>query len=855
MKLARLILLATVALPWACASAGAQTAGPAAGNPAPPQTVPSGPKPGVASPRPDEIVITAQRYGDAKVEAETEVSEEEISTYGAENIDEVVKRLGALTGLGEEEPVILVNGQEVGFDRSVLGYPPEALSRITILRPEAAAQYGQPPGRRVVNLVLKKSFASRDGNAAFGWATRGGQHGESLAVGQVAIAGPVRWNAQARLSLESALSTRARNVPPRTGPIDLVGYVAGLNQGEIDPALSQAAGGPVTIAAFPDFFLGRMPVLGDFAATANSANPGDPREYETLQPRRRNLSLQLGATRPVGPFNASLSVNAASSQSNGRRGLPMASIVLPADSPWSPFAGDVLLVRPLALGRTLRQETRSESLSVSLSLSARFGTWQTNLAASYARSWSNGLYDRGIDIARIQELVDSGDPGFNPYAPFGDQLLQTERNRSRGENLSGRFNVSKPVITLPAGPLTVSVSGGASRNRSENYRVTDPGGLIAADVRTREQTNGQVALAIPLSRDGKGEIGPLGDLSLDLTAGGQKSTGSQGQKRFGAGFTWTPFPALQLRGVFDRQDVVPTFDQLDGPRIETIRRIYDFSRQETAEVTWVTGGNPSLRSGGRQGFSLSAQMRPLGNQMLTLNVAYRARSGTGGVAAFPELTPVIEAAFPERVTRDLAGRLIAVDGRAINIASTSDTEMSSSISLRLPDPGAKLANGGGKGGGPLRYSLTLNHNVRLKSEFLTREGIPVIDRLRDTGQPRHAVSLQALAGNSMFGADINATWSSASRLRNGGVSGPQQEYRYKQPLLVRLGLFVDPGDLLAPGKRSGVLKNMRVSLDVDNLFDSYRRARLADGSVPLGYSRDEVDPLGRTIRLSIRNRF
>lgn len=855
MKLARLILLAAVALPWACASVRAQTSGPAGGGETPPQIAPVEAKPGVVASRPDEIVITAQRYGDAKVEAETEIGEEEISTYGADNIDEVVKRLGALTGLPDEEPIILVNGQEVGFDRSVLGYPPEALSRITVLRPEAAAQYGQPPGRRVVNLVLKKSFASRDGNAAFGWATRGGQYGGSLTVGQVAIAGPVRWNAQARLSLESALSTSARNVPPRTGAVDLVGYVTGLNQGEIDPALSQASGGIVTIAAIPDLFLQRMPVLGDFAATANNAHPGDPRDYETLQPSRRNLSLNLGATRPLGPFNASLSINAASNRSSGLRGLPMASIVLPADSPWSPFSNDVLLVRPLAAGRSLRQETRSESLGVSLSLSARFGSWQTNLAASYARNWSNGLYERGIDIARLQELVDDAGSGFNPYAPFGESLLQTERNRSRSENMSGRFNVSKPVVTLPAGPLTVSVSGGASRNRSENYRVSEPDGPSTADVRTREQVYGQLALTVPFSRRGEGEVGPLGDLSFDLSTGGQKATGSRGQNRLGAGVTWAPVPALQLRGAIDRQDVVPTFDQLDGPRVETIRRIYDFSRQETAEVMWVTGGNPSLGSGSRQGFSLSAQLRPLANQMLTLNVAYRERSGTGGVASFPELTPVIESVFPERVTRDSAGRLVAIDARAINIERTSDAELSSSIVLRLPDPGAKPRIVGGKAIDPLRFSLTLNHSVRLKSELLTRAGIPAIDQLRDTGQPRHAVSLQAVAGNSVFGADINATWSSAARLRNSGVSGPQQEYRYKQPLLVKLGLFVDPGDLLAPDKRPGVLKNMRVSLDVDNLFDSYRRARLADGTVPPGYSRDEIDPLGRVIRLSIRNRF
>lgn len=857
MKLTRLLLLTTMVLPWSHPHAQTQTAEQANEGEGTPPAVPpaSGHEVGERAPRPDEIVITAQRHGDAKVESETELDEEEISSYGADNIDELVKRLGALTGLGEEEPVILVNGQEVGFDRSVLGYPSEALSRVAILRPEAAAQYGHPPGRRVVNLVLKKRFASRDGSAGFGLATRGGQYGGDLSVSQVAIAGPVRWNAQARLGLDSALETSARSVPPRTGAIDLTGYVAGLNQGEIDPALSQAAGRVVTAAAFPELFLQHAPVLGDFAATANRTHPGDPRDYETLQPSRRNMSLQLGASRPLGPFNASASINATSSRSSGRRGLPMASIILPAGSPWSPFAGNVLLVRPVMAGRPLREETRSESLGLSLTLSGRISGWQTSFSTNYARSWSNSLYERGADIDQIQDLVDRGDPDFNPYAPWSESLLRTESNRALGETISARFSLSRPMLSLPAGPLTLSVSSGVSRNHSENRRASSPESAIAVEVRKRSQLHGQLSLAIPISRRGQAEIGPLGDLSLDLSAGGQRATGSQAQKRYGAGISWSPVAILQLRGTFDRQDMVPSFDQLDGPRVETTRRIYDFSRQESAEPVWITGGNPDLRSGSRQGISLSAQLRPLANQMLTLDVAYRQRSGTGGVASFPELTPVIEAAFPERITRDAAGRLVAVDARAINIARTSNAELSSSIGLRLPAPGARAGNTGGRVNDPLHLSLTLNHSVRLKSELLIRQGIPLIDQLRDTGQPRHTVSFQAVAGTQAFGADVNAVWGSAARVRNLGASGPAQEYRFQQPVQIRLGLFVDPEDLLAGGKRPGLLKNMRISLDVENLLDAYRRATLSDGTVPAGYSRDEVDPLGRTIKLSVRKRF
>ncbi|MDV3456177.1 sigma-70 family RNA polymerase sigma factor [Sphingomonas sp. HF-S4] len=53
----------------------------------------------------------------------------------------------------------------------------------------------------------------------------------------------------------------------------------------------------------------------------------------------------------------------------------------------------------------------------------------------------------------------------------------------------------------------------------------------------------------------------------------------------------------------------------------------------------------------------------------------------------------------------------------------------------------------------------------------------------------------------------------------------------------------------------GSAANLKLSLDLRNLFDSYRRVALRDGSVPLGYRRDEIDPLGRTLRLTVRKRF
>src|SRR5690606_8348308 len=152
---------------------------------------------------------------------------------------------------------------------------------------------------------------------------------------------------------------------------------------------------------------------------------------------------------------------------------------------------------------------------------------------------------------------------------------------------------------------------------------------------------------------------------------------------FSGGLNWSPWPILQLRGSIDYAEAAPSFDQLDGPIVTSVGRLFDYARQEIAEPVWITGGNPALRRGSQQGLSLAANLRPFGDQKLTLNLGYRQSIKTDGVAAFPELTPAIEAAFPERVTRDAEGKLVAVDARAINIAHDSDAELSSGIALRL----------------------------------------------------------------------------------------------------------------------------------------------------------------------------
>lgn len=799
----------------------------------------------VSDTSPTEIVVTAGRRGEAKVASESEFSEEEIASHGSDSIQDLLIRLSPFIDASGEEPIILINGKPIGFDRSILSFPAEALDRLAVLKPEAAAQYGEPSGKRVVNLVLKKSFASLSVDAGIRFATAGGQHGEDLSVERSAINGETRWNVQARLSRDSEFLKSSRNIPKPDGIFDRLGFISAPDGGEIDPRLSGVAGIPVTAAAIPPGALTGIPTATDFAGTANILHPIDPNRFSTLQAERRNATLAIGITRPIGEFAASLSLNANRNESEDKRGLPMASLVIPSGHPWSPFTEDIILTRPFAGDRALSNQNASTSLSASLTINGAIAGWQTNMSLNYGRNWTDGLFEAGIDTVSLQNLIDSDDPFFNPYGVWDDEFLLATRTRASGENLNARINVRKAILELPAGPIVWNILAGISRNKAQNWRAINASENLDSAETLRSQADGQMSINLPLTRQGQAGLGAIGDLSIDLTTSAQTMTNSRLRSRYSGGINWAPSPNIQLRGSIDFAKSSPSFEQLDAPIITSINRIFDYATQEIAEPIWITGGNTELRGGSQQNMSFAATLRPLGSQVLTVNVSYRQSVLKGGIASFPELTPALEAAFPGRVLRDPDGHLISVDARPINIARDNDASMSSSIALRFGQNKRRLP-----GTDPLQFNLSLSHRWRLKNELLTHPGLSVIDQFKANGQSRHNLSLQISAGKRAAGGSLNGSWSSPSQ-----VSNPGKTFHYKPPLIFSLSMFIEPDRLFFKARPKGFLSGMKVSFGVQNILNGYRRVTLSDGSVPAGYTRDEIDPLGRTMRINIRKRF
>jgi hypothetical protein len=801
-----------------------------------------------------DIVVTARR--DAADDPETELSEEDIARYGANTIADLLHAVAPLIDGTGKPPILLVNGKRIGGASGIAGFPPEALARLAILPPAAAARLGYAADQRVVNLVLKNKFASWEGEVGATLATAGGRDGERTSVSRVVIDGPTYWNAQVQLSRDSMLFRSARALPSRSAPIDLSGHVTGIGGQEIDPALSLIAGREVTIVDFPPAALAQSPMLADFAAAAaRDIRFSDPDTAYALLPGGRSVSANLGVTSPLGSFTGSLNANFSTSSNIQRLGYPSATLTLPAGSPWSPFASAVLLVPDLAAIGPLDTRQNTKTLGLSASLTGSIGGWNANLLANYTRSWADSSFDRGLDLHAAQNRLDALDPSFNPYAPLPGNVVEVDRSRSRFAAADAKLILDRTLVKLPAGSLTANLSVGFNRVMLSNDSGGDPSSPAASTDLKRTQIDVRASLAAPLTRRGQGPLAGLGDLSANVAIGATMMSGSQAQRQLDASVTWSPAPAVQFYGGYSFAQVVPDVAQLNGPRIETVVQIYDPVRQAIAQPVWIIGGNPDLRKGTRTSLTLKATWRPLGRS-LTLDLGYQRQVAKGGIAAFPQLTPAVEAAFAGRITRDASGLLIAVDARPINIARDLGEQLTTGFTwLWSPATGAAPAKK--PSSAPWQITFTVNHSWQLQSLLTTDPALPPLDRLGgDGGQPRHIVSMQLMAGRRGMGAMLDGQWQNAVRVDNAGISGGQGDLRYSALAQFNLSLFVEPGNL-APGGGGAKTwaSNLRVSIDLQNAFDSYQRVTSAHGQAAAGYERYALNPLGRTVQVTIRKRF
>jgi len=176
--------------------------------------------------------------------------------------------------------------------------------------------------------------------------------------------------------------------------------------------------------------------------------------------------------------------------------------------------------------------------------------------------------------------------------------------------------------------------------------------------------------------------------------------------------------------------------------------------------------------------------------------------------------------------------------------------------------GGGRGGGFGGGGGPVggRFQIAVYHTVIFRDQFQVTPGGPVLDLLNGAaaggtgGQYQQEVEAQIGYTDDGYGARMSADWRSATVV-TGGAIGSTGTLAFSDVSTINLRLWEDfnqKPDLVA---RHPILKGVRLTLNLNNLFDESIHVRDSAGPTPSIYQSAYLDPTGRVVSINLRKIF
>ena len=822
----------------------------------------------------DSVVITPPTRGktEGPVQPDLTLGAEEIEATGATTVEDLVTLLEAEITTGDPDappPVYLANGRRISGFQEISGLPSQAIERMDVLPAAAALAYGYRPNQRVVNFVLRKRFRSVAAEGQVTGATAGGRTTERFDGDVFRLAGEERTTLGLDWRQDSTLFEAERDIvraPSATSPYGLVGNVAATSFGsEIDPALSSLAGGVVAVARAPEAAAAGAADLAAFAAGAGDPELSGLVANRSLQPSLGQGTLKAAVTRDIAhKASVTVSLDLEDARRTSFLGLPATSVRLPAGSPFSPFARDVTVYRYLDAPWSQLREAAASKGRLGLAANGYVGDWRWSLTGGYDGSRTETVTGRGVDSSAWKAAVAARDPAVNPFGPIPRALLKAnarDRAKSKSRAAKAELVLNGDVAEIPAGRIssTVKLGGEAVKQTSEAVRA----GVSSAGGYERRTVSVQGDVDVPLASRAREVLPALGELTASLNAGYDVAT-YRDRLAFGAGLHWSPNRLVTANLSVSQEETAPSANQVADPVLLTPSvTVFDFATGQSVTVSRLEGGNNGLTNDRRRVLRAGVSFRPLGRDggptRLTLNANYVRTRIDDPVANFPLITPALEAAFPERFTRNAEGVLTAIDSRPLNFDAIDREELRGGINLtrflgRAPKGASKaLVQAKRKKAGQVQ--LSVNYVWRLRDETTLRDGLPPLDLLNGAstsrrGQPKRELNFRLNAFKQGFGVNLNGNWRGGSVIDAGQANGGA--LRFAPQTTINLSAFYEfPRDVKAGGA-SRWLAGARVTLAADNLFYSRPVVKDAKGATPQAYQADYLDPLGRTVRLTLR---
>ncbi|WP_295530940.1 TonB-dependent receptor [Novosphingobium sp. Chol11] len=799
-----------------------------------------------------EIVVVGQRERGVvagNIKPELQLRAADIRAYGVSSIAELLTALAPqVHGTNSGPPVVLLAGQRISSFAEIRDVPTEAIARVDILPEEVALKYGYAAGQRVVNIVLRQRFRAVTGEFSDIQPTRGGANNPQGEANLLRIQKDSRFTVNLKASQRGALLESGRDIinPAPASPFDPDRQITSLTQSRtLTPATTNASANVVF----------NQTIFDDVAATING----------TIE----------------------------HTESAALRGLPRLLLIVPPDNPFAQESTPMTLSGFVPGVAPLTQDSQGLKGHLGMTFSSSARKWRWNLTASYDYSALRTQSDAGLDPAALQAALDVNDPAVNPYGLLPPALLlRRPLDRASAISNSGAVDllVTGSAFKMPAGEVVSSMRIGGQLSTFDNS--ADRLGIQSRAALSRNIVSGQINLDVPITSRRRGILAAIGDLSLNGNFAAQQISGFGMLTTRGYGLVWAPAEPLSFVLSVTDDDQAPTVQQLGNPLITNLAvPAFDFASVTSVLVSQISGGNAGLLAATAHSFKAEGNWKLLRGSDLTLTATYQRRRTDNAIASFPLATSAVQAAFADRFARNSDGILTQIDTRPVNFARTEDESVRWGINFSKPIKSRQIApsdarrmfggggaprsggerapsggfgrgggGGGGFGGGGGRLQFAIYHTWNLKNSALIRPGLPVLDLLNgdatgsNGGQPRHEIEVQAGLSRNGFGARLEANWRSATRI-NGATGMPQDRLNFADLGTIDLRLFANLGVQPNLIRAHPWLRGTRVTLSVANLFDARQKVTDGDGRTPFTFQPAYLDPIGRTVRISLRKVF
>ena len=781
----------------------------------------------------DDIIVTGQRLRgsvDSDIPPEIQLDRRDIRATGAGSISELLDVLAPQTrsgrGRGGERPVTLINGRRISGFSEIRDIPPDAIERVDILPEAVALQYGYRADQRVVNIVLRRRFRAITGELEYGLATAGGRGSYEADVNYLRIDRAGRWSLDFEYEHADPLLESERDIvqPTVDRGLDIGRFrtlLAETDQFSVNGTLNRTIFGDVSATAN-----GRL----DMSASTGRLGLADGARPLIRESDARTAHLGFAFNGDIRPWRWSLTANYDNVRSTSETDTASSTTRDRTRSTSSSGSTELVLNGPLFelpagdVSATVRAGFDTRDLS---STTLRGGAAQDR-DLSRDRGSLQGNVD--VPIARRSRSVLSG---------IGDLSLnfngEVEQFSDFGTltTAGGGFNWS-PVEEIDFGATFTDEDGAPSMQQLGDPQQLTPGVRVFDFTRGETVDIGRLDGGNPaLLADNRRVLTlrmsarPIEDEDLTILA---NYTSSRIRNPIASFPTATPEIEAAFPDRFQRD--------ASGRLVRIDARPVNFARSDRSEIRWGINFSEPI---GPQGPPPGARGR------------FRQGGGPGGARTgqpdqagqTPGATPGTPGERP-RGGRGPGGGEGGFRGGGRGFGGGGF--------------GGRGFGGGGRGG---RLQLGLFHTWHFENEILIRDGVPVLDLLDGSavgsrgGQPRHEVEVQAGIFKDGLGARISANWQSGTFVRGRPDlgTGTSSDLFFSDFATVNLRLFADLGQQRSLVRSVPFLRGARVSLAIDNLFDGRLDVRDSAGLTPLGYQPDILDPLGRSVRITLRKLF